>query len=118
MIGPLISGFVIISVAAYETSNGHVSWVWVATFVVAFRLIQDYGLSPQLMRRAVKLNPMLVLFGIFAGAEVGGLGGVFLSVPVLALGRLAYYEWRRNHWKLDSLHLSMSTGLSTEERVS
>ena len=46
-------------------------------------------LSPHLMSRGVELHPLLVIFGVFAGGEIGGVSGVFLSVPVLALIRLS-----------------------------
>jgi predicted PurR-regulated permease PerM len=57
-------------------------------FLVAFRVLQDYVISPRLMSRGVELHPILVIFGVFAGAEIGGIAGVFLSVPALALARL------------------------------
>ena len=55
-------------------------------FLVAYRMFQDYVLSPHLMGQGVELHPLLVLFGVFAGAEVAGVAGSFLSVPVLATG--------------------------------
>jgi predicted PurR-regulated permease PerM len=47
------------------------------------------------MRKSVKLHPLLVIFGVFAGGDISGIAGIFLSVPVLALARLVYYEWRK-----------------------
>jgi predicted PurR-regulated permease PerM len=38
----------------------------------------------------VELHPLLVLFGVFAGAELAGVAGTFLSVPLLALVRVLY----------------------------
>ena len=35
------------------------------------------------MGQGVELHPLLVLFGVFGGAEVAGVAGSFLSVPVL-----------------------------------
>jgi predicted PurR-regulated permease PerM len=51
----------------------------------------------------VKLHPLLVLFGVFAGGELGGVGGIFLSVPILALIRLVYYELRKRRVSSASL---------------
>ena len=45
-------------------------------------------ISPKLMGQGVELHPILVIFGVFAGAEIGGVAGVFLSVPALSLMRL------------------------------
>jgi predicted PurR-regulated permease PerM len=33
---------------------------------------------------------------VFAGAEIAGIGGTFLSVPVLALVRILYRRIRRS----------------------
>ena len=48
------------------------------------------------MRRSVKLHPQLAIFGVIAGGDINGLPGIFLSVPVLALARLVYYEVRKH----------------------
>lgn len=66
-------------------------------FLVVYRLFQDYLLSPLLMRAGVQLHPLLVLFGVFAGAELAGVPGAFLSVPVLAVIRIIYRRSRRQH---------------------
>jgi predicted PurR-regulated permease PerM len=41
------------------------------------------------------MHPLLVLFGVFAGMELAGIPGAFLSVPVLALGRLVFRRLRK-----------------------
>jgi predicted PurR-regulated permease PerM len=51
-------------------------------------------LSPNLMGSGVELHPLLILFGVFAGAEIAGIAGTFLSVPVLALVRILYLRLR------------------------
>ena len=68
----------------------------VLIFLVAYRMFQDYVLSPHLMGQGVELHPLLVLFGVFAGAEVAGVAGTFLSVPVLALARIIYVRIRKS----------------------
>jgi predicted PurR-regulated permease PerM len=90
--GPFIAGITI--VAACELSH-YPHTMWVVGFLLVYRLFQDYVLSPQLMRKSVQLHPLLILFGILAGAELGNIAGMFLSVPLLALGRLVLYEWRK-----------------------
>jgi predicted PurR-regulated permease PerM len=47
----------------------------------------------------VELHPLIVLFGVFAGAEVAGVAGSFLSVPILALARIFYLHLRRSRIK-------------------
>ena len=92
MIGPLTAGLAIVVVSA--VSGAHI--VAVIGFLLAYRMFQDYVLSPHLMGRGVELHPLLVLFGVFAGGEVAGVAGSFLSVPILALGRILYLHIRRS----------------------
>jgi predicted PurR-regulated permease PerM len=91
MIGPLTAGAVILMIAL--VAHSHVLAVLI--FLVSYRLFQDYFLSPHLMGQGVELHPLLVLFGVFAGAEVAGVAGTFLSVPVLALVRILYLRIRK-----------------------
>jgi predicted PurR-regulated permease PerM len=91
MLGPITSIALILIVAAVA---GVSLWPVIA-FVVIFRMVQDYVISPRLMGRGVELHPLLVLFGVFAGAEIAGIAGTFLSVPVLALVRILYLHVRK-----------------------
>lgn len=91
MIGPLSAGVIIVLVAALAGAHA----LAVLIFLGAYRVFQDYVLSPHLMGQGVELHPLLVLFGVFAGAEVAGIPGTFLSVPILALARIVYVRTRR-----------------------
>jgi len=91
MIGPLTASLSILLIAVVAQS--HV--LAVVIFLVAYRMFQDYILSPHLMEQGVELHPLLVLFGVFAGAEIAGIAGTFLSVPVLALVRIIYVRIRK-----------------------
>jgi predicted PurR-regulated permease PerM len=92
IVGPLTAA-VIILITVTITGYPHV--LWVLSFLAAYRLFQDYVLSPHLMSAGVELHPLLVLFGVFAGGELGGIAGTFLSVPILALSRILYRIIRR-----------------------
>jgi len=91
MIGPLVAGVTILTVTGLTT--GH--WVAVMIFLVAYRMLSDYVISPHLMERGVSIHPLLVLFGVFAGAEIAGIAGTFLSVPALAVARIVYVRIRK-----------------------
>jgi predicted PurR-regulated permease PerM len=92
MIGPLTAAVIILLVTL--VSGAHF-WA-VIIFLVAYRMFQDYFLSPHLMGQGVQLHPLLVLLGVFGGAEVAGVAGSFLSVPVLAMIRIVYVRTRRS----------------------
>jgi predicted PurR-regulated permease PerM len=92
MIGPLTAAVIITIIAAI---NG-APVVIVLIFLGLYRLFQDYVLAPQLMSKGVELHPLMVLFGVFAGAELAGVAGAFLSVPTLAFVRIFYFRMRRD----------------------
>jgi predicted PurR-regulated permease PerM len=91
MLGPLAAAIVILVVAGI--SGGPVLTILI--FLLVYRVFQDYVLSPHFMGQGVELHPLLVLFGVFAGAEVAGIAGTFLSVPVLALARILFLRLRK-----------------------
>ncbi len=86
MLGPFAAGASIVLVAGITT--GHV--LSVVIFLVAYRIVQDYIIAPHIMEQGVEIHPLMVLFGVFAGAEIAGVAGTFLSVPILALARIVY----------------------------
>jgi predicted PurR-regulated permease PerM len=92
MVGPLTAAAVILLVTAL--SGGPLLIVLI--FLGAYRMFQDYILSPHLMSSGAELHPLLVLFGVFAGAEIAGIAGTFLSVPVLAMVRILYFRIRKS----------------------
>ncbi|MBV9508641.1 MAG: AI-2E family transporter [Acidobacteriia bacterium] len=91
MIGPMVAGAVILIVAGVSGAPVLSTLV----FLLAYRMLQDYVVSPHLMGRGIQLHPVLIMFGVFAGAELAGIAGTFLSVPVLALVRVLYIRFRK-----------------------
>jgi len=89
LVGPLTAAVIIFAVSAI---SGFPHLILLIVFLGVFRIFQDYVLNPRLMSRGVELHPLLVIFGVLAGGEVGGVAGIFLSVPVLALIRLLYHR--------------------------
>jgi predicted PurR-regulated permease PerM len=85
LVGPLSAGGIVLlacSVAGYA----HVLWLLI--FLVVWRIIQDYVNMPWVLGSGVALHPLLVIFGILAGAELAGVAGMFLSIPTMAAVRI------------------------------
>lgn len=89
VVGPLTFGLLVVGICEY---SGYEHSGAVIVFLCCYRLIQDYVLSPHLMKKGVKLHPLLVIFGVLSGGEIGGIAGIFLSIPVLAMARLVCFE--------------------------
>jgi predicted PurR-regulated permease PerM len=57
----------------------------VLVFLLVVRGLQDYVVYPKLVGRHIEMHPLVVILAVLCGAELGGVTGVFLSVPVAAL---------------------------------
>ena len=64
-----------------------VSAIWVALLFLFIHQIEGHVVVPNVMGSALRLHPLLVIFGLLAGGEVYGLPGVFVALPLLAAGR-------------------------------
>ncbi len=91
VVGPLVAGVVILAVALL-LSYPH--WLMLLGFLIAWRLIQDYVVSPRIMGKSMELHPLAAIFGVLAGAEIAGVLGVYLSIPVMASLRIVWRRWR------------------------
>ncbi len=91
VVGPAAALITVLIVCIVTGSGG---LLWIVLFWVAFRIFQDYVLSPYLMSSGIELHPLLVLFGVLAGEALGGVPGMFFSVPVLAILRVIYNRMR------------------------
>lgn len=89
VIGPWVAAIAAMLVAV---SQGSAPFGWTPTQLAVvvglvyfcLRMIEDQIVIPQLMGRIVRLHPLLVIFGILAGAALGGALGLILAVPILA----------------------------------
>ncbi len=66
----------------------HAHWIWMSLLLVLWRLVQDYVNSPRIMGNSLQLQPLTVLFALMVGGQVGGIAGVYLSVPTVAVLRI------------------------------
>ena len=80
-VGPLTAAVIALFVAGIA-GYGHL--LWIGIFILAYRVFQDYVLSPYLMSGGIGIHPALVLFGLVAGEQLGGVAGIFLSIPTIA----------------------------------
>jgi predicted PurR-regulated permease PerM len=83
VIGPAAALVVILVVSS--ATGGASGLVWIIVFWLLYRVFQDYVLNPFLMSSGVEIHPILVLFGVLAGERLGGIPGMFFSVPILAI---------------------------------
>jgi len=90
LIGPLISASIIFGLSLTVSFKTALA---VALFLAVLRLLQDYVIYPRIVGHGIKMHPLMVIVAILAGVEVGGLVGVFLSIPVVGLVMVFYNHY-------------------------
>jgi predicted PurR-regulated permease PerM len=62
----------------------HLHWIWMAALLGIWRVMQDYFCLPRIMGHQLKIHPLAAIFAVLVGAELGGIVGIYLAVPVMA----------------------------------
>lgn len=83
--------------------------IWVGLLFVFIHQIEGHVVVPNVMGSALRLHPLLVIFGLLAGAEIYGLPGVFVALPLLAALRAL--------WEFFSERISLETWDDEEPAV-
>jgi predicted PurR-regulated permease PerM len=85
-VGWIASAFTILTIGFLT----HAHWIWMALLLILWRLVQDYVNSPRIMGDNLELQPLTVLFALMVGGQVGGIAGLYLSVPTVAVLRIVW----------------------------
>ena len=78
-----------------------ISAVWVALLFLGIHQIEGHIVVPNVMGSALRLHPLLVIFGLLAGGELYGLPGILVALPFLAVMR-ALWEFFGERVQFDS----------------
>jgi predicted PurR-regulated permease PerM len=84
--GWMTSAVAIISIGAMT----HAHWIWMAALIGLWRMLMDYWISPHLMGHELEIHPLMAIFAVMVGGAVGGIVGIYLSVPLVAALRVIY----------------------------
>ena len=74
----------------YALAVHPISALWVAALFLFIHQIEGHIVVPNVMGSALRLHPLLVIFGLLAGGEIYGLPGIFVALPLLAVGRAVW----------------------------
>jgi len=96
LIGFTIGGVFVAMVAAFHDFPTALI-IWAVLFVI-YQQLQDRVIQPLLYHRAVKIHPAVAIVAILVGAELVGVLGALLAIPVAATIGVLIDEgtrWRR-----------------------
>jgi putative heme transporter len=75
--------------------------LWVGILFLFIYQVEGHIVVPNVMANALRLHPLLVIFGLLAGGELYGIAGVLVALPTMAGGR-AIWEFFRERVRLES----------------
>lgn len=91
LVGPLLIAVLAAVVATLHA--GPFSVLMVILFLGVLRIVQDYVIYPKLIGQGIHLHPLAVIIAILSGAELAGVAGIFLAIPVVAIITVSYRHW-------------------------
>jgi predicted PurR-regulated permease PerM len=68
----------------------HSHWIWMLALLAVWRILMDYGIAPRVMGHELGIHPLLAIFTLMVGGAVGGIVGIYLSIPLVAALRVIY----------------------------
>jgi predicted PurR-regulated permease PerM len=105
--GWIIAAATIVSIGALT----HAHWIWMALLLGVWRMLMDYWIAPRVMGHELEIHPLLAIFATMVGGAVGGIVGVYLSIPLVATLRVVWHrfapfapETQRPHELLSASH--------------
>lgn len=91
-VGPVIGGILafIAVLAGYASEPYAAKWFLIRGLLVlgaifGIQAIDNSMISPRIMSKAVDVDPLLIMFGIFIGTVIFGFWGVLLAIPSIVI---------------------------------
>jgi predicted PurR-regulated permease PerM len=101
-IGPILGALPAVLVALITHP---ISALWVAIVFIALQQLEGHIVAPQIFGHTLRINPLLVIFALLLGLQVGGIIGALLALPILSVLRetamylhrhVAFEPWSRD----------------------
>jgi predicted PurR-regulated permease PerM len=89
VVGPAVACITIFGMAGIA---GYTHLVWLFLVLGTWRVIQDYLNAPRIMGHSVRISPLVEIFCVLAGGDIGGVAGAMVAVPSLAILLIVWRE--------------------------
>ena len=85
-------GAIVVAAATVPVSFPTTTIVWVA-FIIVWQRFEDYVVQPMVYGRALKVNPIVTIISVLAGASLLGILGALLAIPTAAAIQIVLRDW-------------------------
>jgi predicted PurR-regulated permease PerM len=92
-VGPFLGGAPPVIAAVFHSP---VTALWVAIIYIVIQQLESHVLAPNIVGSSVGVHPLIVIFALLAGAQIGGILGMIAALPLLAMLKhtVTYYEFK------------------------
>jgi predicted PurR-regulated permease PerM len=90
LVGPITVALVVVILTGFQSTT---QALVVLLFLAVLRIVQDYVLYPRIIGQGIHLHPLAVILAILCGAELAGIAGIFLAIPLIAIITVSYRHW-------------------------
>lgn len=90
VVGPIFAGALAVAVVAGESLQ---LGFYVLLLFLAIQQIENQLLVPLVMKRAVGINPVIVLVALIGGAQIAGIIGMLVAIPTAVFLQEILDEW-------------------------
>ena len=85
-------GAIFVAVATVAVDFPTATIVWVA-FIIVWQRFEDYVVQPLVYGRALRVNPIVTIVAVLAGASLLGILGALLAIPIAAAIQIILRDW-------------------------
>jgi predicted PurR-regulated permease PerM len=83
-LGPVLGAVPPVLVAFFTDP---ITAVWVALLFVGLQQLEGHIVAPQIFGHTLRLNPLIVIFGLLIGDQIWGVIGALVALPILSVLR-------------------------------
>jgi predicted PurR-regulated permease PerM len=85
-------GAIFVALATVTVNFPTATIVWVA-FIIAWQRFEDYVVQPFVYGKALRVNPIVTIVAVLAGASLLGILGALLAIPTAAAIQIVLRDW-------------------------
>jgi predicted PurR-regulated permease PerM len=83
-VGPIVGPIPALLVALFEHP---IDAVWLLVAFIALQQLEGHVVTPQLFRRTLRVNPILIIVALLVGDKLYGIPGALVALPVISVIR-------------------------------
>lgn len=104
LVGATIGAIPAVVVAFFQ---GWPTGVAVAAYFLVYQQVENHAVQPVVMRRTTNLNPLIVLVAVLLGAELLGVLGALIAIPVAGMIQILIQDQIDHRWPRGRQHVDL-----------